>query len=1186
MTKRDKRFYRRLAVFVGVVMLIATLCLVDDACAAVDAGAETMKRIGSYVLSQKSGDSILITDGSDSTIIGIGEIRGSGDFTTFSDDSIVVGSDTTDYIYFSFGGAALFRYNDNSDSLQWSINSSDWYNMGTSSGGTIDTFYFKSGTLSEGWYTSGDTIEVGSGGSDLAVEEGNSQVDDAVTSIDFGAGFDLTEDPTHEINVVLDLTEDQVDLTTEVTGELPDANVANDITASNYLPLAGGAMTGSITGTDSLDLDSGLYISDDITITGTVDGVDVGDLYTSFGTLDDAVAADSTNWNKAWDSLQLVLVDTTTWNTVASAFDTNYEALTSDSMFARAIAINGSFRYYDTTTSAYGPNWHFIAGRGSGESENGDEAGNILFRYTTHSGTYQSVGAVGCRIIDTTEASANGEMFLHVYNDDVGHDRIVIHDSGSVLIDQSLYLDAICTDSIVQTAYTRDTILSDSLGNYQPLEVTLTDIADGTIAENLVNTDNPWADNEIASSGNWNTAYGWGDHSVEGYLTTETGDISNVTAGNGLTGGGATGSVSLAVGAGNGITANADDIEADTSVVATKNYVDDNSLGSNSIDSTHVKDSSLSLEDLSQEVHDEMAEPTVRWASNLNVGGYNHVRGNQTITNLYPKIPESWYPYSTWPDTACYVETDWGGDTTEGQVIHPGILAEPIAFGLAVGDSAFGENSSGNVDTVIATVDLMRNVWVTGTEYPYSQGKYENAGLWTRDEDNSDSLYRPYVIGTDPTDADAVDTVWVMHPLFDSTDFDGGERDLDHCADVGLYRDPSGDGMWIYFLAEDEYGTPDSFMVLAINSANCFNWDASNAVVVLATMDSANNANWELLSPQIVPDTSSNEDGAYVFFVDETNSPATGSSQIIRVHIDSIGAAYDHVDTATVDSVPNYGAIDTRIWHIYIDELPFSGMFIMIANLMEVNASTLEGLPGYIYYSYDRGLSWSYQGEVIPTDRIPSGVDRVIYKSHFIKRYDFNHLWLEGYVTVCDTGESPNQWGMMYSEVEFCQGPNYLPLNTVYGRRAANDTSTLYFPYQSPTGQTGAFGRDSTLTTVASYMDEVVFGAMLPEAGLITELNVVCSLGLGCTIDSVALRSTKRSTDINRADSVYWYSTSNVDSTGKWFSYTFTLDDPILLEAGDPVQVLMEFKIPTSGKVFQYDIPMITYYRWLGELDL
>ncbi|MFA6354025.1 MAG: hypothetical protein WCW93_03785 [Candidatus Paceibacterota bacterium] len=35
---------------------------------------------------------------------------------------------------------------------------------------------------------------------------------------------------------------------------------------------------------------------------------------------------------------------------------------------------------------------------------------------------------------------------------------------------------------------------------FQPLEATLTDIADGTIAENLVNTSNPWADDEVADN--------------------------------------------------------------------------------------------------------------------------------------------------------------------------------------------------------------------------------------------------------------------------------------------------------------------------------------------------------------------------------------------------------------------------------------------------------------------------------------------------------------------------------------------------------------------------------------------------------------------------------------------------------------------------------------------------------------
>ncbi len=36
--------------------------------------------------------------------------------------------------------------------------------------------------------------------------------------------------------------------------------------------------------------------------------------------------------------------------------------------------------------------------------------------------------------------------------------------------------------------------------NYQPLEATLTDIADGIITENLVNTANTWADNEVSNT--------------------------------------------------------------------------------------------------------------------------------------------------------------------------------------------------------------------------------------------------------------------------------------------------------------------------------------------------------------------------------------------------------------------------------------------------------------------------------------------------------------------------------------------------------------------------------------------------------------------------------------------------------------------------------------------------------------
>lgn len=77
-------------------------------------------------------------------------------------------------------------------------------------------------------------------------------------------------------------------------------------------------------------------------------------------------------------------------------------------------------------------------------------------------------------------------------------------------------------------ASTADQIYDWGVAAFQPLESTLTDIADGTITENLVNTANPWADNEVSDTLTCSDL-------VSGSAVVDISTETNLAVGNGIT---------------------------------------------------------------------------------------------------------------------------------------------------------------------------------------------------------------------------------------------------------------------------------------------------------------------------------------------------------------------------------------------------------------------------------------------------------------------------------------------------------------------------------------------------------------------------------------------------------------------------------------------------------------------------
>jgi hypothetical protein len=82
---------------------------------------------------------------------------------------------------------------------------------------------------------------VGGGGGSLIIQEGDVTVSSSATTLDFGSGFDLTESPTGEVNIALDLSEVSVPAAS-LTGTIDDARIPSGITRDSEAAAAYSAL--------------------------------------------------------------------------------------------------------------------------------------------------------------------------------------------------------------------------------------------------------------------------------------------------------------------------------------------------------------------------------------------------------------------------------------------------------------------------------------------------------------------------------------------------------------------------------------------------------------------------------------------------------------------------------------------------------------------------------------------------------------------------------------------------------------------------------------------------------------------------------------------------------------------------------------------------------------------------------
>jgi len=324
-------------------------------------------------------------------------------------------------------------------------------------------------------------------GTIFAVSEGDVELDATVDTLDFlGTDFDLTESPEDEANIAIAaaITRDtEWDTASEINAATTDADFLTAEVGDIEGVTAGEGLTGTATsGTATLAVNLDVW--------GGLESVDDSLNVKASGVLESMLKC----VDAAGDE-EFLTFETTTGDFEWQAEVGDISGMTAgDGLTGTVSSGAGTFDVLMDVTGGIETADDSLNIKASGVTEAMlkavDAAGDEEFlTYETTTGDFEWQAEVG----DIEGVTAGDGLHGTATSGTASLSVLVDVHGGIEIVDDSLNVKLDGATLTVSSAGLKVTA-----STYQPLEATLTDIADGTIVENLVNTDNPWADNEVS----------------------------------------------------------------------------------------------------------------------------------------------------------------------------------------------------------------------------------------------------------------------------------------------------------------------------------------------------------------------------------------------------------------------------------------------------------------------------------------------------------------------------------------------------------------------------------------------------------------------------------------------------------------------------------------------------------------